>query len=105
MKLTFIEPNGTTHERQGVAGQSVMELAIGTSVPGILGDCGGSCACATCHVHVDPAWVSKLAPPEGFETDMLDIVDDRDETSRLGCQIRLNEDLDGLVVRLSASLL
>lgn len=105
MKLTFIEPNGTTHQREGVAGQSVMELAVGSSVPGILGDCGGSCACATCHVHVDPAWLGKLPAAADFETDMLEIVDDRDETSRLGCQIRLTDELDGLVVRLSASLL
>lgn len=105
MKLIFTEPNGTRHEREGAEGQTVMELAVGSSVPGILGDCGGACACATCHVHVSPAWIDRIPAPEDFENDMLSIVDDRDETSRLGCQIRLTEVLDGLELRLSASLL
>lgn len=105
MNLTFVEPDGTMHEREAEAGQTVMELAVGTGVPGILGDCGGACACATCHVYVDPEWQDRLPPATEIEADMLDIVDDRRDTSRLGCQIRLQEDHDGLVLHLTAALL
>ncbi|MFT4011848.1 MAG: 2Fe-2S iron-sulfur cluster-binding protein [Paracoccus sp. (in: a-proteobacteria)] len=100
MRVIFVEPDGTTHEREASPGQTIMELAVETGVPGIQGDCGGACACATCHVHVDPQWREKFSGMEDFESDMLDIVDDRRESSRLGCQMRLTEDHDGLILHL-----
>ncbi len=105
MRLTFIEPDGTAHERDATPGQSVMEVAVGSGVPGILGDCGGACACATCHVYVEPEWEGRIVPITDFESDMLDIVDERRPNSRLGCQIRLGQEHDGLVVHLTAALL
>lgn len=105
MELIFIEPDGTRHSRQAQVGQTVMEVATASGVPGILGDCGGSCACATCHVHVSQDWRDRLQGPEAFELDMLEIVEDRSETSRLGCQIRLQEGMEGLTLHLSSTLL
>lgn len=105
MRLTYIEPNGAKHPREAEDGQSVMEVAISSGVPGILGDCGGACSCATCHVYVDPAWIGRIPEITDFESDMLDIVDDRRPSSRLGCQIRLEADHDGLVVHLPDAFL
>ena len=75
-----------------------MEGAIRNNVPGIDADCGGACACATCHVYVDDDWVDKLPPPELEENDMLDTAHDLQENSRLSCQIKVTEELDGLIV-------
>lgn len=80
-------------------GQSLMEIARDSGVAGIVGDCGGGCACATCHVYVAADWWDKLDEPDGVEDMMLDMVDEvRTATSRLGCQIRLEPQLDGLTV-------
>lgn len=105
MRLTYIEPSGAEHPREAEDGQSVMEVAVSSGVPGILGDCGGACSCATCHVYVDPAWMERIPEITDFESDMLDIVDDRRPNSRLGCQIRLEADQDGLVVHLPDAFL
>jgi 2Fe-2S ferredoxin len=75
-----------------------METAIRNSVPGIVAECGGACSCATCHVHVDEAWTEKVGPPSPMEEDMLDFAFDVRPTSRLSCQIKVSEGLDGLVV-------
>ena len=99
-KITFIENNGTEHTVDADLGLSVMEAAIRNMVPGIDADCGGACACATCHVYVDPAWVEKTGKPEAMEESMLDFAYEPKETSRLSCQITVTEELDGLIVRL-----
>lgn len=98
-KITFIEHDGTEHAVEAEAGSTVMEAAIRNMVPGIEAECGGACACATCHVYVDEAWAEKTGEPAPMEEDMLDFAFDVRPTSRLSCQIKLREDLDGLVVR------
>jgi ferredoxin, 2Fe-2S len=100
IKVTYIEHNGTKHEVMAKNGHSVMEGAVKNNIPGIDADCGGACACATCHVHVDPEWFEKTGGPSVMEESMLDFANDLQPTSRLSCQIILNEDFDGLVVRI-----
>lgn len=100
INVTLIDPSGERHVITGVeAGVSLMEVARRSGVPGIAADCGGACSCATCHVYVGAAWREQVGPPDDIEFAMLDMVADvaRDD-SRLACQIRLNEALDGLVV-------
>jgi ferredoxin, 2Fe-2S len=100
-KITYIEFNGTPHAVEVPAGLTVMEGARDNNIPGIEADCGGACACSTCHVYVDPAWIDRLPPREPMEEDMLDFAWEPDpETSRLTCQLRVTDDLDGLVVRM-----
>jgi 2Fe-2S ferredoxin len=96
--ITFIDQDGNQREIEAEAGSTVMETAINSDVPGILATCGGSCSCATCHVYVDDSWVDKLPPPELEEMDMLDTAHDLQENSRLSCQIKVTEELDGLIV-------
>ena len=79
-------------------GESVMETAIKNSIPGIDADCGGACACATCHVYVDAAFMEKVGQPEDMEQSMLDFAENVQENSRLSCQISVSDDLDGLKV-------
>ena len=98
-KLTIIAFDGTPFELDAAAGSTVMENAVRNSVPGIEAECGGACACATCHVYVDEAWAEKAGKPEAMEEDMLDFAVDVGPTSRLSCQIKMTDDLDGLVVR------
>ena len=99
VKITYIEHNGTAHEVAAEPGLTVMETAVKNSVPGIEAECGGACACATCHVYVDDAWVEKTGKRQEMEEDMLDFAFDVRPTSRLSCQIRVTEALDGLIVR------
>lgn len=99
-QITFIEHNGATHEVDAAVGQSLMEAAVRANIPGILADCGGACACATCHVYVDPAWWEASGPAGAMEASMLDYAEAVGETSRLSCQIRISEAADGLVVRI-----
>ncbi len=99
-KITYIEHNGTEHVIEADNGVSVMETAVKNMVPGIDADCGGACACATCHVYVDPAWVEKTGRPEPMEESMLDFAANPKDNSRLSCQITISDALDGLVVRL-----
>ena len=98
-KITYIEPDGTTHEVEAQVGATVMETAIRNLVPGIEAECGGSLACATCHVYVDEAWSDKTGTASEMEEDMLDFAYEVRPTSRLSCQIKVTEELDGLVVR------
>jgi 2Fe-2S ferredoxin len=102
-RLTFIEQNGTEHHVSADVGQSVMQAATFASVPGIPADCGGACACATCHCYVDDAWVGRLPQPEGGEADMLEYAFERRDSSRLTCQLWVTAELDGLVLRLPES--
>ena len=99
-KITYIEFDGTAHEVDVETGASVMEGAIHNDVPGIEAECGGSCSCATCHVYVDPDWVSRAGDAGPLERDMLESVMDLRDSSRLCCQIEVSEEMDGLVVRL-----
>lgn len=99
-KITYIEFDGTEHPIEVAEGLSVMEGAVRNRIPGIDADCGGACACSTCHVYVDPAWREKVGPPNEMEEDMLDFAFDVRENSRLSCQIRVEKELDGLVVRM-----
>ena len=97
-KLIYQIFGGETREVEVPDGTSVMEGAVRNGVPGIDGDCGGACACATCHVYVDPAWMDKVGKSESMEEDMLDFAFDVRENSRLSCQIKVTDALDGLVV-------
>ncbi|MGE0237526.1 MAG: 2Fe-2S iron-sulfur cluster-binding protein [Parvibaculaceae bacterium] len=84
-------------------GQSVKDGAIGNAIPGIVAECGGQCACATCHVYVDASWWETVGAPGDIESDMLDFVAAaRSETSRLSCQVTISEELDGLIVHVPA---
>jgi 2Fe-2S ferredoxin len=98
-KITYIEHDGTERTVDAEVGATVMETAIRNSVPGIVAECGGACSCATCHVHVDEAWSKKVGPPSAMEEDMLDFAFDVKPTSRLSCQIKVSDELDGLIVR------
>lgn len=102
-KLTFIQHDGARHEVEVPEGTSVMKAALEKNVPGIDADCGGACACATCHVFVDPAWYSKAEAPSDREVDMLGFAATTQANSRLACQIRMSQALDGLVVQLPES--
>jgi 2Fe-2S ferredoxin len=97
--LTYITHDGETHKVEAATGTTVMEAAVRAMVPGIEAECGGACACATCHVYVDEAWKEKVGGPSPMEEDMLDFAYDVAETSRLSCQIKVTDELDGLVVR------
>jgi len=99
-KITYVESSGTKHEIDVDNGMSVMEGAIKHSVPGIDADCGGACACATCHVYVRKEWLEKLGKRESMEEDMLDFAFDVRDNSRLSCQIKVSDALDGLTVDL-----
>ena len=97
-KVTFKDAAGASRTVEADEGSTVMEAAIRNDVAGIVAECGGSCACATCHVYVDEAWLDKLPKAGPLEEDMLDFAFDVRPTSRLSCQIKLTADLDGLVV-------
>jgi ferredoxin, 2Fe-2S len=99
-RITYIEHNGTEHVVEVANGMTVMEGARDNGIPGIDADCGGACACSTCHVYVDPAWADKLPAKEDMEIDMLDFAYEPKETSRLTCQLKVSDALDGLVVRM-----
>jgi 2Fe-2S ferredoxin len=101
-KITYIDPDGVEHTVEAEIGSTVMETAMQNGVPGIIASCGGSCACATCHVHVDPHWFPLVAERSLEEQDMLDTAIDVDEFSRLSCQIKIDEHLDGLKVTIAA---
>jgi 2Fe-2S ferredoxin len=98
-KLTYIGFDGARYDVEAQNGSTVMENAIRNSVPGIEAECGGACACATCHVYVDEAWTDVVGPPEPMEEDMLDFAWEPQTNSRLSCQIVVRDELDGLVVR------
>ena len=100
-KITYIEHDGTQHVVEVAEGLTVMEGARDNNIPGIEADCGGACACSTCHVYIDAGWVEKLPAKEAMEEDMLDFAFEPDEVrSRLTCQLKVTAELDGLVVNM-----
>lgn len=105
MEITITDTSGAIHRlTDGVDGQSLMELARMHGVEGIMADCGGACSCATCHVFVDADWWDKVGEPDEIEFAMLDMVADvAKDTSRLSCQIKLSDALDGLKVTVAPS--
>jgi 2Fe-2S ferredoxin len=98
-KITYIDHSGNSRVADGEIGSTVMETAIRNGIPGIVAECGGACACATCHVYVEKPWDEKVGKPQPMEEDMLDFGYDVRANSRLSCQIKITADLDGLVVR------
>lgn len=101
-KITFIQPDGTSQTVEAAPGLTVMEAAKMNNVPGIEAECGGACACATCHIYVEAAWRDKSGKPGDMEEDMLDFAFDVREESRLCCQIKVSAQLEGLIVRVPA---
>jgi len=99
VKITFIDAEGSARTVEGEPGSTVMETAIQNGVPGIEAECGGACACSTCHVYIDDAWREKVGEASPMEVDMLDFAYGVQPNSRLSCQIKVTEELDGLVVR------
>lgn len=104
-KVTYVSFDGEETVVEVENGDNLMQAAIDNNVSGILGDCGGGCACATCHVMVDEAWQAKAGEPDELEADMLDGLIDPKPSSRLSCQIIMNDELDGIVVHLPESQL
>jgi ferredoxin, 2Fe-2S len=99
LKVTFIDFNGAAHPVNVNTGTTLMRAATDNRVPGIDGDCGGNCACATCHVYVEPDWLDRVGSRTASEEDMLNLVAEPLANSRLACQITLTEALNGLIVR------
>ena len=102
-KITYIEHDGTEHVVDVKNGLTVMEGAVKNNIPGIDADCGGACACATCHVYVKDEWLAKTGSPSAMEESMLDFAENVESNSRLSCQIKVSDALDGLVVRMPES--
>jgi 2Fe-2S ferredoxin len=101
--VTYIDHDGTRHEATVSDGDSVMQGAVNNMILGIVGECGGALACATCHCYVDEAWTSRVGPPSEMEQEMLEsAAEEKKPNSRLSCQINITPALDGLVVRLPA---
>ena len=102
-KITYVEHSGTEHVIEVKNGLTVMEGAVKNNVPGIDADCGGACACATCHVYVDAAWEGKTGSKSAMEESMLDFAENVELNSRLSCQIKVSDELEGLIVRMPES--
>ena len=98
-RITFIEHDGAEHTVNAETGATVMEAALRNGISSIVAECGGGCTCATCLVHVDDAWSAAVGPPSAEEEEMLDSAFEVRPTSRLSCQIKVTEALDGLIVR------
>ena len=100
-RIIYITFDGNKHEVEVPIGLTVMEGARDNNIPGIEADCGGACACSTCHVYVDEEWINKLPPIDDIERDMLDFAfEPNEKLSRLTCQLNVTEELDGLVVKM-----
>ncbi|MBT8149471.1 MAG: 2Fe-2S iron-sulfur cluster binding domain-containing protein [Pseudomonadales bacterium] len=99
--VTYINADGSEQKVAGEPGITVMQLAVDEGIDGIVAECGGGCACATCHCYVDEGWLDMVGPPNEFEAEMLDgTACERKANSRLSCQITLTEEMDGLIVHL-----
>jgi len=98
VKITYRDADGTARTVEGEVGSTVMETALRNDIPGITAECGGACACATCHVYIDDAWRETVGPPSEMEEDMLDFAFEVRPSSRLSCQIKVTDALDGLIV-------
>ena len=99
-KITYISHDGQSFEIDAPNGSTIMENALKNSIPGIDAECGGACACATCHVYVDDAWQEVVGSAEAMEEDMLDFAWEVQPGSRLSCQVQISDAMDGLVVRI-----
>lgn len=97
-KIIYIDHSGEERAIDATNGETVMETAIKNSIPGIDADCGGACACATCHVYIDEGFMEKVGKPEDMEQSMLDFAENVQSNSRLSCQISVSDDLDGMRV-------
>lgn len=95
-RIIYIDHEGAEQEIEAVNGETLMETAIKNSVPGIDADCGGACACATCHVYIDALFMEKVGQPGEMEQSMLDFAENVQDNSRLSCQIQVSDDLDGI---------
>jgi len=100
-RITFITHKGERHDVEVENGYSVMEAAINNNIAGIVAECGGACACATCHSYIDEAWIGKMPEMDDMEDSMLDAAYDRRDNSRLTCQLEMNDEWDGLVVHVA----
>jgi 2Fe-2S ferredoxin len=100
-RITYVDVDGTRYDCEVASGLSLMEGAINNGVPGILAICGGSCACSTCHAYIDDAWAERVGGPNDIEDATLDLANDRRPTSRLTCQVQIDDSLDGLVVHVA----
>ncbi len=100
-KVNYITPDETKHEVDVEAGYSIMEGAIDNNIDGIVAECGGACACATCHSYVDAAWTDKIPAMDDMEDSMLDAAFERKDNSRLTCQIEMSDALDGIVIHVA----
>ncbi|MCP5180497.1 MAG: 2Fe-2S iron-sulfur cluster binding domain-containing protein [Pseudomonadales bacterium] len=101
-KIVYVEHNGTAHEVDVAVGESLMQAAVNHAIPGIDGDCGGLCACGTCHVYVPAAFAALTGTPDELEQGMLEFAFDTNETSRLSCQIKATEAMEGMRLQLPA---
>ncbi|GAA5314873.1 MAG: 2Fe-2S iron-sulfur cluster-binding protein [Candidatus Pelagadaptatus aseana] len=100
IEVTYVEHDGSEHKVEAEAGQTLMQAAMDNGVPGIDADCGGSCACGTCHVIVDEAWLGKLEAADAMEDSMLGMTPEQQSGSRLSCQVSLSDELSGIRVSL-----
>lgn len=98
--IAFVTHDGNSHEAAIVEGQSLMQIATNNGIPGIDGDCGGVCACGTCHVILDSQWTQHTGQPSSEEEQMLTLAPERQKTSRLACQVKVTEQMDGMTVHL-----
>ncbi|MCF6343144.1 MAG: 2Fe-2S iron-sulfur cluster-binding protein [Devosiaceae bacterium] len=97
-KIIFVSANGERQEVSAENGATIMEVAIKNDIAGIIGECGGACTCATCHVYIDKDWLAKAGEPSVCEEDMLDFASDVRDESRLSCQVKVSDELDGIIV-------
>ena len=102
-KITFIEADESKYVIDGIQGETLMQAAVRAGVRGILAECGGACACATCHVHIDSRWADACNPPTSLERDLVEMLSGADSDSRLACQITIGASLDGVLVRIPES--
>ncbi len=100
-RIIYVDVNGERHECQVANGNTLMEGAIQHGIAGILAICGGSCACSTCHAYIDEAWMDKVGPPDEIEDSTLELAADRLPNSRLTCQVKVTDELDGLVLNVA----
>src|ERR1700677_1023548 len=103
VKVTYVAHDETVHVRHLAPGTNIMEGAVKSGISEIEGDCGGACACATCHIYVDEPWRSQIGPTSAEEDEMLEFVEERRDGSRLGCQIRVFDECDGIVLHMPRS--
>jgi ferredoxin, 2Fe-2S len=98
-RLIFVQPDGTQRSVEALNGHSVMESAVNNGIRGVLGECGGTCSCSTCHCYVSAEWIGRLPPKSKDESDLLDFAWEPNDSSRLTCQITVSDEIDGLVLR------